>query len=166
MPDHAVVKQEEIPAMPGSARWSSALRGHPSETSDLSKLEAYCRRLVHTSGETWDPTWTPPAWVMRASCARSGAKREIHHMSVWNKKLGKLAERLYHNSIIAGSVSALHLYPEMLPAVVMRWMGHGVTAQHSRTSLRGFTVDGKPFKCSHCGSEKPQARTVCCKRAQ
>ena len=129
----------------------------PSETSELCKLEGFCRRLVLTSGEAWDPSWTPPAWVMRASCARSAAKREIHHMSVWNKKLGKLAKRLYHSSteqLRTGSA-------ETLPAIVMRWMGEDVTAKHARTSLRGFTRDGTPFKCRHCGSEKPQARSRC-----
>ena len=102
----------------------------PSETSELCKLEGFCRRLVLTSGEAWDPSWTPPAWVMRASCARSAAKREIHHIRVWTKRLGKLAKRLYHSSteqLRTGSA-------ETLPAIVMRWMGEDVCQARSNVA--------------------------------
>ena len=94
---------------------------------------------------------------MRASCARSAAKREIHEISVWTKRLGRLAKRLYHSSTEQLRDGAA----ETLPAIVRRWMGQDVTASRTRTSLRGYTVDGTPFKCRHCGSEKPQARTRC-----
>ena len=129
-----------------------------SETSELIKLESYCRRQARANGEPWQPEWTPPYYVVKA--ANTGSRAEIAQRNVnrWHRKLTNLARTLYKNS----ALQALSGKTDGLPAVVRRWEGEAVARVKRITpSLRGYKAGGVPYKCSKCGRDKKAARSVC-----